>query len=96
MTRYSKTDGRTSNPHHSDYEARRNETCIERIEKQLAAAPHDLAHVNATIRLFEMNGEHSQCPVYVQMKRIFVKGELTRSAGRPMGQTGAARGSGTA
>ena len=54
------------------------ETYIGRIEKQLAAARHDLAHVNATIRLFEMNGEHSQFPVYVQMKRMFVKGELPK------------------
>lgn len=54
------------------------ERYVSRIEKQLAAARHDLAHVNATIRLFEMNGEHSQFPVYVQMKRMFTKGELPR------------------
>src|SRR4051812_30176609 len=54
------------------------ETYIGRIEKQLAAARHDLAHVNATIRLFEINGETTQFPVYVQLKRMFAKGELPR------------------
>ena len=39
------------------------ETYIGRIEKQLTAARFDLAHVNATIRLFEMNGEHTQFPL---------------------------------
>src|SRR4051812_41350589 len=54
------------------------ETYIGRIEKQLAAARHDLAHVNATIRLFELNGETTQFPVYIQLKRMFAKGELPR------------------
>jgi len=54
------------------------ETYIQRIEKQLAAARHDLAHVNATIRLFEVNGETTQFPVYIQLKRMFAKGELPR------------------
>lgn len=54
------------------------ETYIARIEKQLTAARHDLAHVNATIRLFEINGEVSQFPVYVQMKKMFAKGELPK------------------
>lgn len=54
------------------------ERYVARIEKQLAAARHDLAHVNATIRLFEMNGETTQFPVYVQLKRMFAKGELPR------------------
>lgn len=54
------------------------ERYVSRIEKQLTAARHDLAHVNATIRLFEMNGEATQFPVYVQLKRMFAKGELPR------------------
>ena len=47
------------------------ETYIVRVEKQLAAARHDLAHVNATIRLFEVNGERTQFPVYIEINRLF-------------------------
>jgi hypothetical protein len=54
------------------------ESYIRRLEKQLDQARHDLAHVNATMRLFEVNGERTEFPVYVQLKRLFSRGELPR------------------
>lgn len=47
-------------------------------EKRLEQARHDLAHVNATIRLFEVGGEHQQFPAYVRLTTIFKRGELFR------------------
>ena len=54
------------------------EAYIARLDKQLTQARHDLAHVNATILLFEAGSEHHQFPVYVQLKRMFSRGELPR------------------
>jgi hypothetical protein len=54
------------------------ESYIRRLEKQLDQARHDLAHVNATLRLFEVNGERTEFPVYVTLKRMFSRGELPR------------------
>ena len=54
------------------------ESYIRQLEKQLDQARHDLAHVNATLRLFEVNGERTEFPVYVTLKRMFSRGELPR------------------
>lgn len=54
------------------------ERYVRQLEKQLTQARHDLAHVNATMRLFEVNGERTEFPVYVQLKRLFSRGELPR------------------
>lgn len=54
------------------------ETHIKAAEKRLEQARHDLAHVNATIRLFEIGGEHQQFPAYVRLSTIFKRGELFR------------------
>jgi hypothetical protein len=51
---------------------------IRDLEKRLEQARHDLAHVNATLRLFEVDGAHLQFPAYVSFKGLYRRGELTR------------------
>ena len=54
------------------------EAHIHLAEKRLKQAKHDLAHVNATIRLFEARTEPRQFPAYVRLTTIFKRGEITR------------------
>lgn len=49
---------------------------IAAYEKQIAIAKRDLVHVNATIQLFEVNGETPQFPVHMGLHRLFARGEL--------------------
>ncbi len=50
---------------------------IRDLERRLEQAKHDLAHVNATIRLFEVGDRQQQFPAYVNMRSLYRKGELT-------------------
>jgi hypothetical protein len=50
---------------------------IAMYEAKLLSAQHDLAHVNAAMRLFLMNGEYGEITPYVDMKRVFKRGETT-------------------
>ncbi len=51
---------------------------IRDTEKRLAQARADLAHVNATIRLFETQRDATtQFPAYIKLNRLFRRGELT-------------------
>ena len=52
---------------------------IRDLERRLEQAKHDLAHVNATIRLFEVGDRQQQFPAYVNMRSLYRKGELTRA-----------------
>lgn len=52
------------------------ERAIANYEKQVAKAKRDLAHVNATIRMFESPEERTQFPVYVDTLRLFKRGEI--------------------
>lgn len=56
------------------------QTFIRGTEKRLAQARQDLMHVNATIRLFEVNGLPTQFPVYVNLARMFPRGEIPKLA----------------
>jgi hypothetical protein len=49
---------------------------IKSLEGHLAQAKHDMAHVNATIRLFEVGDERLQFPAYVSFRSVFKKGEI--------------------
>jgi hypothetical protein len=49
---------------------------IAAYEKRIADAKRDLMHVNATIQLFEVNGETPQFPVHMGLHRLFARGEL--------------------
>jgi hypothetical protein len=50
---------------------------IESYETKIKGAKHDLAAVNATLRLFELNGETLQFPAYVDLGRLWKRGEIT-------------------
>ena len=50
---------------------------IAAYEKRLLEAQHDLAHVNATLRLFAASGEPEDFPPYVDLNRVFRRGETT-------------------
>ncbi len=52
------------------------ERAIANYEKQLEAARRDLAHVNATLRMFESPEARTEFPVYVDTLRLFKRGEL--------------------
>ena len=41
-------------------------------------AEHDLAHVNAALRLFEVTGEAQDLPPYVDLNRLLKRGETTK------------------
>lgn len=53
---------------------------IERVivayEKKIEAAKRDLAHVNATLAMFEAPEGRTQFPVYMDTLRLFKRGEI--------------------
>ena len=51
---------------------------IASYEKKLREAQADLAHVNATLRLFAASGEPEDFPPYVDLNRVFRRGETTK------------------
>lgn len=52
------------------------EGAIRAYEKKIETLRRDLAHVNATLRLFELNGEHEVFPVHMDLTRLFKRGEV--------------------
>lgn len=54
------------------------EQTIALYEKKIEAAKVDLAHVNATLRMFEAPEGRSQYPVYMDTLRLFKRGEIVR------------------
>lgn len=52
------------------------ERYISGMERRINAARIDLAHVNATLRLFEINGEPQEFPAHMGLARIFKYGEV--------------------
>ena len=52
------------------------QAAIEAYEAKIEAAKHDLAAVNATLRLFELSGETLQSPAYVDLGRLWKRGEI--------------------
>lgn len=50
---------------------------IAAYEARLREAQADLAHVLATLRLFEASGKPSDFPAYVDLNRVFRRGETT-------------------
>lgn len=51
---------------------------IAAYEAKLKTAQADLAHVNATLRLFEASGEPDDFPPYIDLNRVFRRGETTQ------------------
>ena len=55
------------------------EGLIAHFEDRLKEARTDLAHVNATLRLFEMDGEAQEnARAYMNLNRVFPRGELRK------------------
>ena len=54
---------------------------IAAYEAKLKTAQADLAHVNATLRLFEASGEPDDFPPYIDLNRVFRRGETTHICG---------------
>ena len=52
------------------------EATIRAYEKKAEALRRDLAHVNATLRLFELNGDLEVFPVHMDLNRLFKRGEV--------------------
>ena len=50
---------------------------IARYEMKLREAQADLAHVQATLRLFEASGEPKDFPAYIDLNRVLRRGETT-------------------
>jgi len=59
------------------------EQAIASYEKRTKLARKDLAHVNASIRLFEVGDEPQQFPAYIDIHRLFKRGEIWSYAKRP-------------
>jgi hypothetical protein len=51
---------------------------IAAYEAKIKQAQADLAHVNATLRLFAATGEPEDFPPYVDLNRVFRRGETTQ------------------
>jgi len=52
------------------------EKAITAYERKLKQAKRDLSHVNASLRLFKIEGERLEFPVHVDIHRLFKRGEL--------------------
>ena len=50
---------------------------ITHYKRLLREAQHDLAHINASLRLFEAAGEADDLPPYVDLNRVLRRGETT-------------------
>jgi hypothetical protein len=50
---------------------------IRKYEALLRRAQNDLAHVNAALKIFEATGKPEDYPSYVDLTRVFRRGETT-------------------
>ena len=53
---------------------------IAKYENKIRAAQHNLAHVLASLRLFELIGDLSDVPAYIDLNRLLRRGETARIA----------------
>ena len=51
---------------------------IAEYERKIREAQHDLIHVVASLRLFELTGDPSEFPPYIDLNRLLRRGETTR------------------
>ena len=54
------------------------EDAIRAYEAKIAICRRDLAHVSATIQIFEVNGEPVQFPVHMNITRLFKRFEMSK------------------
>lgn len=64
------------------------EAAIAVYGKQIEQAQRDLAAVNATLRLFELNGEPQEFPAYVDLGRLWKRGEIGGVCRQALGKEG--------
>jgi hypothetical protein len=64
------------------------EAAIAAYERKIEAAKHDLAAVNGTLRLFELNGAPQQFPAYVDLGRLWKRGEIVAVCRQALEQEG--------
>jgi len=64
------------------------ERAIANYEKKIEAAKLDLAHVNATLRIFESPEGRTEFPVYVDTLRLFRRGEIATLCKRARAKEG--------
>jgi hypothetical protein len=64
------------------------ESAISAYERRIKDAQRDLSAVNATLRLFELNGEPQQFPVYCDLSRLFKRFEMVRLAKAALAEEG--------
>lgn len=59
---------------------RRDHICgvIAEYERKIKDAQHDLVHVVASLRLFELTGDPSEFPPYIDLNRLLRRGETTK------------------
>jgi hypothetical protein len=55
----------------------RIEGAIAGYERKIKEAQADLAHVTASLRLFELSGDPAEFPAYIDLNRILRRGEIT-------------------
>jgi len=51
---------------------------IAEYERKIKEAQHDLVHVVASLRLFELTGDPRDFPPYINLNRLLRRGETTR------------------
>lgn len=61
---------------------------IAKLGRQIEDAKRDLSAINATIRIFEVNGEPREFPAYVEIHRLFKRGEMTATCKSALAQEG--------
>ena len=64
------------------------ENAITHYEAKTKEAREDLAHINATLRLFELRDDRSELPVYVDTRRLFPHGEIVAICKRALAKEG--------
>jgi hypothetical protein len=51
---------------------------IAEYERKIKEAQHDLIHIVASLRLFELTGDPSEFPPYIDLNRLLRRGETTK------------------
>ncbi len=64
------------------------QAAIEAYEAKIEAAKRDLAAVNAVLRLYEMDGERREFPTYVDLGRLWKRGEISAVCRQALEQEG--------
>ena len=64
------------------------ENAITHYEAKIREARADLAHINATLRLFELQDERTELPVYVDTRRLFPHGAIVAICKKALAEEG--------